>query len=220
MSEVEIRQSNLLALGDGNRVFPPAAKMGVPVMMDIWSYLHLQGRMFTLQEATIGTPLTGQAVDAGGIVLTAPALRLTVPVGLTIFPRRFNLALEAMAGTLNEIAIVANPADSYTSGGVALTPQNCRTDNPKATQVTKVYTASGSAIVEAALTTPRGLWKKVRPAAFTGGETFDSWADKTWNELYPIVGPASFLVYLGAASTALTYLFSLEWAEVESRYVV
>jgi hypothetical protein len=172
--------------------------------------------MFNVQEGTPGTPITGQAQNAAGIVLTAPAIRFTVPAGLTVFPRRLNLALQAMAGTLNELAVIVSDGDSYTSDGTAVVPYNWRTDDLRASCVTNVRHCSGSAIVEAALTRPRSLWKYVRAAAFAAGETFDGLTSIVWNDVIPVVGPASVLVYLGANGTALTYLFGMDWAEVPS----
>ncbi|MDQ1307670.1 MAG: hypothetical protein QG671_3503 [Actinomycetota bacterium] len=219
MSLFEVRTEVLLAAGEGT---PPAgamSKFGVPAVMSKWDLFALGGRMFNLGEGTVGTVLTGQAVNAAGIVLTAPAIRLAVPTGTTIFPRRLNLAIETTAGTLNEIAVVASDTDSYTSGGTAVVPKNWRMDDKRSSAMENVYHCSGSAIVEAALTNPRHLWKYVRPAAFTAGETFEGLTTVKWDDLIPLIGPCSFLVYLGAATTALTYMFALDWAEVDSAVV-
>jgi hypothetical protein len=213
---LEIRQNNLAAFAEHSQVLGSALKMGMGAAATKWDLFAIAGYMFNTHETTIGTPLTGQAINAAGIVLTAPAIRLTVPSGLTVFPRRLNLAVQTAAGTLNELAVVASKTDSYTSGGVALTARNWRMDDLRASGVTNLLHCSGGAIVEGALTAPRQLWTYVRPAAFGAGETWDSMTTVLWDDLIPLVGPCSLLVYLGAAGTALTYEFALDWAEVPS----
>jgi hypothetical protein len=209
----EVFQDALRGLSDGNVAPFPQLRMGVPVGASKWDLFALQGRMFTAKETTIGTAMTGSAADNGGIVLTAPTFRFTVPVGTTAFIRHLNVSFAAMAGTLNEFALIYSQTDSYTSGGTAITPLNWRSDNPRATAVTSCYHASGSAITEGALTNVRALYQEIRPAAFTAGETFHV-IDKMFEDLQPIVGPTSVLLFLSGSTTANTHYFSLDWAEI------
>jgi hypothetical protein len=213
---LEVRQDSLTSLSDGNT--PPAAllRMGVLPVANKWDLLALQGRMFTVKQTTIGTPIAGSAADAGGIVLTAPTLRFSVPKGTTVFPRRLNVSFATMAGVDNEIAWIYDDTATYTSGGTAVTPLNLRTDAPRTPAVTNCYHAAGSAIVEAALTNVRAIYQDVIPLAFAFATsyvvayTIDKWLDS----FIPIVGPASVLVYLSAKTTANTHYVSMEWAEV------
>jgi hypothetical protein len=212
---LEIRQDSLTTLGDGNTPPAPMARMGIPAMMSKWDLFALAGRMFTLSQTTCGTPLTGSAAAAGGIVLTAPTVRFTVPTGYTVFPRRFTLSYATLAGVDNEIAVISSTGDSYTSGGTALTPLNLRQDQPIATKVIKCYHADSSAIVEAALTTVRMHYQANIPLAFAAGESF--WNTVVvWDDLRPIVGPASVLIFISSKTTANTHYFSFDWAEVET----
>lgn len=213
----EVRQDSLLSLGDGNTPAVPMTRMGIPVQCSKWDLFALAGRMFNLKQTAIGTAITFSAADNAGIVLTAPSIRFTVPVGYTVFPRRLNLALIPGATTVdNEIAVVVNNADSYTSGGVAVTPANLRSDAPRASAVTNVLHCSGSAIVEAALTTPRVLHQQIYTpaAAFATSYNLNMNVLIEWDDLIPVVGPASFLVFVSAKTAAVTGYFSLDWAEV------
>lgn len=211
---LEVRQDSLLSLGDGNT--PPQAllRMGIMPVASKWDLLALQGRMFTAKQTTIGTALAGSAADAGGIVLTAPTFRFSVPVGTTVFPRRLNVSFAALAGVDNEIALIYDDTATYTSGGTAVTPLNLRTDAPRATVVTNCYHAAGSAIVEAALTNVRAIYQSVLPLAFTPGDTVHHTINEEWDDFIPIVGPASVLLYLSAKTTANTHYLSFVWAEV------
>jgi hypothetical protein len=215
----EVRQSALLALGEGTLPTIPMLKMGVPIGATKWDLFALAGRMYNLKQTTIGTILAGSAADNAGIVLTAPTIRLTVPTGKTMFPYRFQMAgVPAATSVDHEIAVIASETDSYTSGGTALTPLNWRTDNPRATSMTNVYHAAGSAIVEAALTRVRALYQAIYPyaAAFATSYELEINKEVVWPDLIPIVGPASFLVFLSAKTAAVAAYFSLDWAEVDT----
>ncbi len=218
----EVRQDTLTTLGDGNTPPVPMARMGLPATMSKWDLFALAGRMFTLKQPVIGTAITFSAADNAGIVLTAPSVRFTVPTGYTVFMRRLNLALIPGATTVdNEIALIVNNADSYTSGGTAMTPLNWRTDNPRATVVTNCYHCSGAAIVEGALGTVRALHQAVYTpaAAFATSYNLNINYTVTWDDLMPIVGPASVLLYVSAKTAAVTGYFSLDWAEVKTTNV-
>jgi hypothetical protein len=210
----EVRQSNLLALGDGNVPANPMLRMGIPAEATKWDLFALMGRMYNLKQTTIGTAVAGSAQAAGAIVLTAPTVRFTVPTGTTVFPRHLNLSFATAAGTDNEIALIYSETDSYTSGGTAVTPLNWRNDNPRSTAVTSCYIAAGSAIVEAALTRVRALYQDVIPSAFAGAATDQYVVDKWFPDLVPIIGPASVLFFFVGATTTMTGYFSMDWAEV------
>jgi hypothetical protein len=214
---VQVAQDSLGALADGSIVRIPALKMGVPAGASKWDLFALGGRMFNVKEGTIGTAITFSAADNAGIVLTAPSFRFTVPTGTTVFPRRLNLALIPGATTVdNEIALLYTAADSYSSGGTAVTPLNWRTDNPRATGVTNCYYCSGSAIVEAALTSVRVLHQEIYSVAAAFATSYNLNINKTvaFDDLVPIVGPASVLLFVSAKTAAVTGYFSFDWAEV------
>ena len=199
---------------------------GALVTADIVHSWVREGRVFQTHNPTIGTALTGSAAAAGGHVLTAPSIRFTVPAASVVVPLRFKATFSAMAGTPNEMAIVASEADSYTSGGtsVALVAYNMFVDAapPRTSAVTNLRSGSGSALVEAALTNPRVLDIQYFARADAVSEPK---ADMIWNPaaeglLTYIHGPASFLIYLSAVTTALTYEFVLEWAELDKNVLV
>lgn len=214
---LQVQQDSLSAMADGTIARVPALRMGAPIGATKWDWFALAGRMFNAKEGTIGTALTFSAADNAGIVLTAPTFRFTVPTGVTVFPRRLNLALIPGATSVdNEIALIYTAADSYTSGGTAVTPLNWRGDNPRATSVTNCYHCSGSAIVEAALTSVRALYQEIYTPAAAYATSYNLNINKLvqWEELVPIVGPASLLLFVSAKTAAITGYFSFDWAEM------
>jgi len=213
---LDVRQDSLMSLSDGHT--PPQAllRMGIAPVASKWDLFALGGYMFTAKQTTIGTTLTGSAAAAGGVVLTAPTFRFSVPTGTTVFPRRVNYSFASMAGTDNEQAVIYTDTATYTSGGTAITPLNWRTDNPRTTAVTNCVHADASAIIEAALTNVRSIYQSVIPLAFTFATsyTLEKTVNIEWDELIPIVGPASFLIFLSSKTAANEHYLTVDWAEV------
>ena len=135
-----------------------------------------------------------------------------------MFPHRFNLGYAARARTVNQVLVIYSEGDSFTSGTAIPVPYNWRTDNPRASILTSVRHCSGAAIVEAALTKPRSLYKWNQASASAAGEPLQH--NIVWSTVVPIVGPASFLVFVSATGTAATYTFGLDWAEVPTTSVI
>jgi len=216
VSLFEVRQDSLTSLGDGVVVPQALLRMGIAPVANKWDLLALAGYMFNAKQATIGTAIAGSAQNAAGIVVTAPSFGFTVPTGITVFPHRFNVSFASMAGTDNEIVIAYTDSDSFTSGGTACSPLNLRSDNPRATSVTNCKVAAGAAIVEAAMTNVRALYQAVVPLAFTFATsyTLEKTLDIRWENFIPIVGPARFLFWASANTTASTLYFNAEWAEI------
>lgn len=215
MLPYEVRQNGLAGWPENVVQRAPMLRMGIPVMADKWDQFALMGRMFNIHETTIGTPINGGAIDAAGIVLTAPWVRFTVPTGTTIFPRHLNVTLQAAAGTLTEMALVYTNTDTFTSGGTAITVLNWRTDAPRASAVTNAFIGpTGGANVEGALSSPRAIYQFTFPLAFGANENALMAVDQWWDQLIPIIGPASVCLFLGAAGTTPSALYSFDWAEV------
>jgi hypothetical protein len=212
----EVRQDSLLSLGDGNTPPNPLLRMGIPAYASKWDLFALGGRMFNLKQTTIGTVLSGATADNGGIVLTVPWVQFSVPTGTTVFPHRLNLSLETAAGTLNEIAWVYTQTDSYTSGGTALTPLNWKSGGASSACTSAVVGPSGGVITEAAMVGVRALYQDVVPAAFAANATDQYTINYVIDDLVPVIGPASVILFLTGASTTPSGFFTLDWAEVDT----
>jgi hypothetical protein len=221
---LEVRQNDLLSLGDGLTPPAPLSRMGIPAQCTKWDLFALGGHMFNLKQTTIGTALSGATANNAGIVLTVPWVRFTVPTGYTVFPRHLNLSIAATTGSADpamEMAFCYTDTDSFTSSaGVASTPRNWRSDNPSASIVTNCYIgASGSVNTEAALTNVRALYQDVIPTPFAVEVVNQYIIDKWWEDTIPIVGPAAVLLFVNGKTATPTLYFSLDWAEVETTNV-
>lgn len=184
-------------------------------LVDQWTR---NGRVFVANEPVIGAEETMSAAGTA-ILLTAPALRYTVPEGVIAVPIHVSLAVVTVAAKDDIFGVVVTASDSFTSGGdaVAMLVKNALmngTSEARATALTNIH-YSDTAIVEAALIAPRSL--KVmnsNPPATKQG----------WNPEYNILkgdpmvylkGPASFLVFAVQETTAAEATFSMSWAELD-----
>lgn len=212
----EVRQNTLTTLGDGSVPMAPLSRMGIPAYLNKWDLFALGGKMFTASQVTIGTAVTGGTADAAGIVLTEPSWRISVPTGYTIFPHRLNISFAAMAGTINEVALVSCTS-ATTSGGTAIvTAYNLRQDAPSTSAVT-ILSGTTTPIVEGALTNVRIHWQSSEPLAFAAHGGQRTW-NIVWDELRPLVGPCNLMLFTGG-STAPTFYATIEWAEVPTSAV-
>lgn len=185
------------------------------------------GKVFQTHNPTLGTAITFSAAAAGGHVLTAPSIRFSVPSSLVVVPLRLKVRFSAMAGTPNEMALVASETDTYSSGGtsVTLTAYNTVIDNATdlaTSAVTNLRSGSGSALVEAALVDPRVIDIQYFARADAVSEPKAEWNFSAAAEdaLYYVSGPASILVYISAVTTASAGEFVLEWAELDKSEIV
>ena len=223
-----VQQQSRSIAGDSTYINLPALRDGPLVTADIIHQWTREGRVFQTHNPTLGTALTGSAAAAGGHVLTAPSIRMTVPVSTVVVPLRFQAKMSAMAGTPNEFAIIASETDSYTSGGTSVTLAALSTfissgsGSPRSSAVTNLRSGSGSALVEAALTNVRVLDINYLARADAVSEPKAEWDANLAMKgaFYYIQGPASILIYLSAVTTALTYEFVLEWAELDKNVLV
>jgi hypothetical protein len=219
----DVKQQGRAYSNDGVSRNLSLTRDGALVTADIVHQWAREGRLFQTHNPTIGTALTGSAAAAGGHVLTAPSIRFSIPAAITVVPLLFKAQFSALAGAPNEFAIVATDTDTYSSGGtsVALTAypefiDNLGTGNPHASAVTNLRSGSGSALVEGTLTNPRVLdiGYIVRADAAAEPHAEYIWTPLSEGLVTYIHGPASFLIYLSAVTTALTYEFVLKWAEL------
>lgn len=188
-------------------------------LVDAWTR---DGRVFHANNPVIGQPETMSATGTV-IDLTKPSIRYTIPAGTVVVPIHVALSVITVAAKDDIFAVLVNNADSFTSGGdaVAMSVANAVVNGStqlRSTGMTNIH-YSDTAIVEAALTSPRLL--KIQESQ---GPTVVA----TWNPEYNIlkgdpmvyiVGPASLLVYAVQETAASEAQFTMSWAELNAETV-
>ncbi len=183
-------------------------------LVDAWTR---NGRVFIANEAVAGVPETMGAAGTA-ILLTAPAIRFTVPAGALVVPIHVQLAVVAVAAKDDLFAVIATAADSFTSGGdaVPMLVKNAiinGTSEARSTGVENLH-YSDTAIVEAGLTAPRVLKAQEFQGPTVVGTVNPEYNILKGDPMVYLKGPASFLVYSVQETTAGEATFNLSWAEL------
>src|SRR4030042_6236767 len=96
-----VLQDSLGSTGENTLVNLKASKMGFLVVMDFYTQMAIEGRVFQVRAGTITTPLTGD-VD---ITDAKAEMCADAATGQTIIPVYLNVDLESFAGgTIPECA--------------------------------------------------------------------------------------------------------------------
>lgn len=174
------------------------------------------GRVFNSGVPAMGTPETMSA-NGTAITLTAPALHMTIPSGLTVVPISINIAGIAVTVKRNTYAVMVSDTDTFTSGGEAMqAARNMLIESNSAYRTTSVTNLvhSDTAIVEAALTRPRIL--KVAYDNPVNLHSNFEYNILKGDPLCVITGPAALVVYAVQETTAMEAIFGLTWAELDT----
>lgn len=226
-TDVKVQTQNYSITSDSTTGVWHGTRSGAGFMADLVHQWRLAGKVFQTHNPTLGTAITFSAAAAGGHVLTAPSIRMSVPTSLVVVPLRLKVEFSAMAGAPNEFALIATDTDTYTSGGtsVTLTAYNSVVDGVTAlgtSAVTNLRSGSGSALVEGTITNPRviDIGYFVRADAAAEPHAKWDWSAERDGGFYYVHGAASILIYISAVTTASAGEFIFEWAELNKSEVV
>lgn len=204
------------------------------VVMDFYTQMVLDGRMFAVQ---IGTVDAAGGVNSTG---TAPADTLVwaltdAAVGTTIIPVVAQVAVETWTtATLINFMLEADMGKvrfSAVGGGGAFTALNMRGDSPRAAaSASYVNLTTGAGVTAAAKSTIGGangshefyqnaIEVNVGDAADAATDAGMTWRAKDAGDPPVIVGPGSFLMHLAAATADLTATGHYHFIELPSESV-
>lgn len=172
--------------------------------------LAAEGRVFYAADADQNDMVTGQTSFAN----TTPTFMLRVQAGTVCVPLLVALGQAGtVAGDIVNVIIESDNADRYSSAGTVETVYSARTGGSVNSAVIAYSGATASSGYGTRLMGVQ-LGQDVSPAEGISNEII-------WTPSGPdyLVGPASFLIYTFAASTAPTWYWTLKWLEFpESRF--
>ena len=226
VTEAEVRQVNHAVANDGEKhplhmnrdhALQVSTREG---LVDKWTR---DGRVFITQNPVTGQPETMSATGTA-IVLTAPALRYTVPAGHIVVPIHVQVNGFVTNAKKSLFCVLISDTDTFTSGGdaVPMVVRNALIQSNKELKGSSIIKLhySDTAIVETTVTRTRTL-KFLRKMGTATDES-------TWNPEYNILkgdpmvyieGPASFLVFVVNETAALEAEWSMSWAELSGATV-
>lgn len=218
MSELTaiVRDSNIQAVSELVAAQIKGTKRGELVIIDFWTQMALEGRVFQVRAGTITTPLVGDVV----ITDTAAEMCADAISGYTILPAELSIGIRLNTGTLHEYAAKAVAAIS--TSGTAFVPLPLRFNGTIALSTAAATTArvqaAGAVTVAAELaTTTLRLWEYANPVA--GGAGNDA-SPLYWVPRTPLVlvGPSCFYVQIAATGTGPSYYAHFNYVELPSGY--
>jgi len=207
-----VGQNTVGAAADGSQVGLKSNRRGELVVMDFYTQMALEGRVFQVKAGTVTTPLVGDVV----ITNSAAEMCADATTGLTLIPVQFNASVRLATGTLHEYAIKS--AAAVSTLGTAFVPLNLKIGGI-APRITARVDAAGAVTVTAELaTTTTRHWSHSNPiAAAAGSEP----AVLEWIPTAPptITGPACLYVQIAATGTGPSYYASLDVIELPTEAV-
>lgn len=212
-----VRQETYSTNGEGAQGLVRLNRRGELVVVDLYTQLVDDGRVFVASNAAretaeaIGTATTFSDTD--------PALLLDVPSGTTAKPLEIIMNQGGtVAGGNITLLITLSDKIRYASGGVKLTPQNMRFDEPRSSSC-NFYTGSTDIVANANTDdiTLYGANLVHDIDALEGGHIHLT----AKNYIMPqLIGPAALVIYAVAATTQPSFFYSIKWAEFDTTDVV
>lgn len=197
-------------------------KRGEAVMVDFWTQLVLDGRMFHMQIGTESAPVDTTTTIADTLVW----MLLDTTLGTTTIPAYCDVWLSAIGNTsasLEAMLEIDRAKNRYSTGGTAFVPENMRTDRPRASTCYKCYV--GTDITAAAKTAVPGSMEIARKGPFETTPTATNEPCDFNSNLRPlfvarqqptavVVDTGSVLVHYGASTLDSSGFGVLQWAEI------
>jgi len=198
------------------------------IVVDFWTQLVLEGRMFHIQLGTENAPVNTTAVPDDILVWCL----VDGQAGTTIIPSFVDITLTTFANTAvtgDAMLEIDRAKNRYTSGGTAYVPENLRTDRPRASNAAAYVWSTD--IVASAKTAVPGSIEIARKKLFDAAPTTTNEPSDFLANLRPlytvatqpavaIVGVGSMIIHAGCA-TADTYLYGMaQWAELPTSAVI
>ena len=217
-----VNQGTYLVSNDNSPADPRCNRRGELVVVDFWTQLVLDGRMFHIQVGTEDAPVNSTTgVDDEMVWAMADN-----PVGVTMLPAFAQVQLSALAtGTAPVVMLEVDRGKArWSSGGTAFVPENLRTDRPAVSQATAYVgtdiTTGAKTAVPGSMEIWRAAWFEDAIATGTGAEFKETfWCAKSKNIPVAIVGTGSLLLHFGAATADITGYGCLQWAELPTSAV-
>lgn len=199
---VYAKQQNPPRATDDTWVALRASRDGSPIVLPWYTALAVEGKCYQVRLGTITAPLTGDVL----ITDTAAESAAEAASGYVILPFHLNAEIEALGGTLPQVAFKAVNA-LITTLGTAFTPLNLKIGGPAANARAAVAAAGGVAVAAEVNTTTRVIFSTTQAVAA------DQVIDKFFEVPHVLVGAASVYLQVGSVTTGSTYFANYDFAE-------
>lgn len=200
-----VAQDTLAASGEGTWMAVKGSKMGFPVVMDFYTQMAIEKRIWQIRAGTIDAPLVADVAvtDADAEYSLDPA------TGYIVMPVFQQIAVETDAGTLNNFTTKSAAGTSTTAA--AFVPLNLTTGGPACVSTARVAAAAGGVVVPAELATTTKVHFYYAAAVASLSRPPIDWVPRC----PPVIGAADCLyTQIASTGTAAEYYAHLDFIEL------
>ena len=208
---IKVAQDTVDAAAEGSWMAAKGSKMGFQVVMDFFTQMAIEGRVFQIRAGDIATPLIGDVPIAD----TKAELCADCVSGTTIIPCYASIGVTLLPGTANQIKIQS--VGVVSSAGTAFVPLNLKSGGPAATSTARVDAAGAVTVtLELATTTLRHFEWSAEFVQDAGTESPFATQPLVWEPRCPpvLVGPRCFYIQIASATGGPGYFAHFDYIEL------
>ncbi len=200
-----VAHDSLKAAGENTWTEQKSNKLGFPIIMDFYTQMAIEGRVYNVTAGTISVPLVGdQPLQDGKAEMAVDAAS-----GTTIIPVFTNVSVNVGTGTLHEYA--GKSVATVSSAGDAFVPLNLKSGGVASTASARVDAAGGVSVTAEVVTTTLRHWSWSQPIAMGAYLSTYDYQPRTPPIL---VGPRCYYVQITATGTGPSYFASIDFIEL------
>ena len=203
--KVFVQQDSLNASAEGTYTPQKASKLGYAVVMDFYTQMAIEGRVYQVKAATISLPGTGDVPLADA----AAEMCADAASGTTMIPVYTNVSCEDLLGTLNEFA--GKSVATVSTVGDAFVPLNLLAGGPASVSTARVDEVGGVTVTVELATTTLRHWSWSQPIVAGAFTTTYDWQPRTPPVL---VGPRCYYVQITATGAGPEYYAHFDYIEL------
>lgn len=206
--QVYVSTDSPLAIAEDNLANAKGTKRGELCVIDFFTQMALEGRVFQIRAGSVSSPLVGDVTITDQVAEWA----IEAPLGLTILPCYLNVALNLHAATLAEICAKSRAWTTAITFTTAFVPLPLYIGGPQS-MARAFLDAAGGVDVGAgeSLTLDRLHYSWSQPIAAGAWTTTLEWKPLAPP---PIAGRSIFYVQIGADTTGPSYFATNEYIEL------
>ena len=202
---IKVSQDSLGAGAEETWVAQKGNKLGYSIVMDFYTQMAIEGRVFNNRAGTIATPFVGDVPVAD----TAAELSVDAAEGTTIIPVYCSIGITLQPGTANIYKI--SSVGAVSTGGDVVVLQNLLIGGTGALATARADAVGGVTVAAELITTTRLHF------AYGNGIIMGAYNGSCeWRPVAPpvLAGPASIYVQIGATGTGPSYFMGMEVIEL------
>ncbi len=206
---IYVAQDEVSAAGESTWMAAKGAKMGFQIVMDFYTQMAIEGRVYQVKAGTIAAPLTGDVA----ITDVKAEMCADCVLGTTIIPVYANVSLEYVPGERTQAT--AKSVATVSSAGSAFVPLPLYAGGAAATTTARVAAAGGVTVTAETSTTTLRHWT-ANQSGKNESNTGQGASLLEWNPRSPPIlnGPRCFYIQVASDGTGPDYFANFDYIQL------